>query len=185
MARPKSPWHVPRDPMRLEYAFFISHAGEDFEDVCALKKEITALSGRGGQTELSCYLDAYNWAVGNDPGGVIRDCLLKSEYLVAWVTPAYLEASRRGWIWYEFAYAELIELSLNLNVFGTVNHYILPVFRGVSVQEIERSPLANFWLRKLFSPDQIRTIPEISQALVDFYHQEARKRPPAFPKSKA
>jgi hypothetical protein len=177
MSKRRSPWHVELDSARLSYAFFISHVGEDAAEVRSLKAEIAGLSGRGGRRELSCYLDLHDWEAGHEPGRVIRDYLLQSEYMVAWITPAYLEASRRGWIWFEFAYAELIQLSLNAQQDFDVRYpYILPIFRGVPIQDIERSPLVNYWLPKLFNPAQDRTIPEVARTLVDFYDQEARKR---------
>jgi TIR domain len=177
MAKRRSPWHVERDPARLSYAFFISHVGEDADAVRSLKAEVAGLSGRGGRPELSCFLDLHNWEAGHEPSQVIRDYLLRSEYMVAWITPAYLEASRRGWIWFEFAYAELIQLSLNARAdFDNRHPYIIPVFRGVQIHDIQRSPLVNYWLPKLFNPDEDRTIPEVARTLVDFYDQEAMKR---------
>jgi hypothetical protein len=182
MAKRRSPWHVERDFTRLSYAFFLSHVGEDADAVRALKTEVAGLSGKGGRRELSCFLDLHNWEASNEPGKVIRQYLLRSEYMVAWITPAYLEAGRRGWIWFEFAYAELIQSSLNAREDFDEHHpYIIPVIRGVRIQDIERSPLVNYWLPKLFRPDEDPTIPEIARTLVDFYDQEAKKRGPAKP----
>lgn len=176
MERPSSPWHVERDPLKLSYAFFLSHAAEDAESVRSLKSEIDRLSGQDGQPGLACFLDLDDWEKGRDPGQVIRTNLLRCEYMVAWVTPAYLRASRRGWIWHEFAYAELIELSLNARSYGEEFIYVVPVFRDVTIKLIERSPLIKFWLRRLFNPIPVPEIPDVARVLVDFYRQESRKR---------
>jgi hypothetical protein len=176
MAKRRSPWHVERDSARLSYAFFISHVAEDSDAVRTLKAEVAGLSGRG-RAALTCYLDLHDWETVNEPSRVIRDNLLQSEYMVAWITPAYLEAGRRGWIWFEFAYAELIQLSLNAREgYGIRHPYIVPIFQGVPIEDIERSPLVNYWLLKLFNPAHHPTIPEVARMLVEFYDQEARKR---------
>lgn len=114
----KSPWHIERDPARLDFAFFLSHANSESDTpaVAGLKSAVERHRDPGGGPVRSCFLDLDHWENGNDPAAVIREYLLRSEYMVAWITPAYLEASRRGWLWYEFAYAELIEKSLNVGV---------------------------------------------------------------------
>jgi hypothetical protein len=100
---------------------------------------------------------------------------LNSSFLIAWVSPAYL-ASPRGWVWIEFAYAELIELSLNLPYLDRERPYILPIFRNVSLAQVERTPFLRYWQRKLFLPDHDPSIPEIARKLVDLYEQEGAGR---------
>ena len=171
MPRKKSPWHVERPP-DLPYAFFISHVREDAEAVRSLKSEMILRSGEGGRRELACYLDETNWEIGNDPCGVIRANLLKSEYMVAWITSAYLAASRRGWIWYEFAYAELIELSLNTSRFGTEFPFILPIFHIPITEDVQHSPLANYWVRRPLAGIEAPSPAQVAQKLISFYYQE-------------
>src|SRR5256885_1200538 len=108
MAKRRAPWFVPHDPASVQYAFFLSHVGEDAAEVAQLKSAIEAHSGRGGGTALACFLDVQNWPAGNVNSAVIREYLLKSAHMVAWISPAYLN-TLRGWVWMEFAYAELIE----------------------------------------------------------------------------
>jgi hypothetical protein len=143
--------------------------------VAQLKAEIDAYSGRagrGGRPPLDCFLDIHNWDTAKLNTAVMRQKLLESTHIVFWVTRGFLQ-NVRGWVWIEFAYAELIELSANL---GTLNHrpYIVPIFRNVSVQDLERNPLLSYWQRRLSKPDV--NIKEIAQKLVDFYDQEAPKR---------
>src|SRR5262245_45655321 len=139
MPRRASPWTVRRDPDVLRYAFFISHVREDAEEVARLKAEIVGYSGRGGRPPLACFLDLHDWSIGNENSSVIRLNLLESAHLVAWISPSYL-ATSRGWVWMELAYAELIEQSLNLGSIGLQHPYIVPVYRQLSVQLLERTP---------------------------------------------
>src|SRR5882762_11270234 len=152
MAKQRPPWHVERDPAACRYAFFVSHVGEDAQAVIQLKAEIAACSGKGGRTALQCFLDVHDWLTANGPSMVIKESLLRSEYMVVWVTPAYLK-TRRGWGWQELAYGELLELSLNIDHLDVHNPYIVPVIpRKVNVQQIARTPLVNYWQRQLLSP---------------------------------
>ena len=103
MAKPaRPPWYIP-DTVAPAYAFFLSHVTEDARAVIQLKTQITQLTRRRGRAALACFLDKHDWLIANDLVGVIREALLRSEYVVLWVTPAYLEASKRGWVWVEFA----------------------------------------------------------------------------------
>ncbi len=96
--------------------------------------------------------------------------------MAAWITPAYLDAGRRGWIWFEYAYAELVELSLNVGKFEPQFPFILPIFRSVTSRDVERTPLIKYWQRNPFRADQPPTTVEVARTLVDFYDQEGRKR---------
>ena len=177
------PWYIECDRALLQYAFFISHVSEDTDQVRKLKSKIASISRRGGGEALDCFLDFDCWLKGNVSSEVIKESLLKSEYLVCWITPAYLR-NRRGWIWMEFAYAELLELSLNYRELGTRFPYIVPVFQGVTMRQADRTPLHAYVHRNLPGPlGKTSPIPTIARELVDFYDQERRRRsgpgPPA------
>jgi hypothetical protein len=136
-----------------------------------LKAEINAYSGRAGRGSrpaLDCFLDIHNWPTAKRGAAVICEKLLESSYFVFWVTPEYLK-NERGWVWMELAYAELIEESANLR---TMDHkpYIVPIFRKVAIQDIERTPLLAHWQENLGRSDV--AMKEIAQRLVDFYDQE-------------
>jgi len=168
--RPK--WFVAQDPAAIRYAYFISHVGEDADDVKELKNEIQALSGRGGRTPLDCFLDRHDWPGGNESTAVIQEYLLKSRRALVWATPAYLQTIR-GWVWVELAYAELIEASINFYSFGRRPFpYIVPVFRQVTVEQIERTPLIDYWSSKLVRPDEDLSIRDVAQRLVEFHERE-------------
>ena len=175
MAKRRPEWFVSSDAAAARYAFFISHVGEDAAEVKELKAEIQALSGKGGRTPIDCFLDRHDWPGGNNNTAVMRDHLLQSRHMVLWVTPGYLQ-SRRGWVWMELAYAELLELSFNFGQFGRRYPYIVPVFRGVTVEQTDRTPLVDYWSVKLAPPDAAFSIREVAAKLVDFHEQEARKR---------
>jgi hypothetical protein len=161
-------------PEPCSHAFFISHVGEDSEAVRQLAAEVAARSSRGGRPALQCFLDVFSWQIGNDALGVIKEFLLRSDCMVAWVTPAYL-ANARGWVWIELAYAELIEASLNPSGGDVRFPYIVPVFQGLTVAQVERTPLLRHWQRKLVLPEQGHSITGIAEKLVDFYEQEVAK----------
>ncbi|HTU93806.1 MAG TPA: toll/interleukin-1 receptor domain-containing protein [Gemmataceae bacterium] len=171
MAKQRPPWFVPRDAASVRYAFFLSHVAEDSEEVQQLASTIHAFSGRGGRTPLTCFLDVNNWPIGCENTSVIKAFLLKSAYCVVWVTPAYLQ-SVRGWVWMELAYAELIELSLNAALLDLRHPYIVPVFRNVTVNQLERTPLFDYWQRQLVVPNKEYPLHELAKKLVEFHEQE-------------
>jgi hypothetical protein len=175
MPRRRKKWSVTLDATAVRYAFFISHVQEDADDVTELKNEIHAVSGRGGRPPLLCFLDRHNWPGGNENTTVIREYLLKSQHALFWVTPEYLRTIR-GWVWIELAYAELIEVNLNSNNFDHPLPYIVSVFRNTPADQIERTPLIDYWSRKLVRPDEDLSIKEIARRLVDFHEQESQKR---------
>jgi hypothetical protein len=178
----RQPWFVERDPGRIRFTFFISHVSEDADTVIDLRSQIAGVSARGGRTALDCFLDVHAWQIANDSREVIKEFLPKSEYLVVWITPAYLR-TRRGWVWMELAYAELIELSLNYQSLGLPYPYIIPVFQGVSLAQVARTPLLSYWQRSLlYPPGKALPVPEIARKLVDFHDQEALKRSHAPPR---
>lgn len=172
MAKRRPPWFVPQDSSGVRYAFFLSHVAEDSEELQQLASLIHAFSGRGGRVPLTCFLDVNNWPIGNENTSVIKEFLLKSAYCVVWVTPAYLQ-SIRGWAWLELAYAELIDLSLNAALPERRHPYIVPVFRNVTVNQLERTPLLGYWQGQLVVPNQEFSLNDLAQKLVEFYEQES------------
>jgi len=176
MNTPRPPWYIESSETDYHYAFFISHVLEDTDQVAELRNQITSQSGRGGRRTPDCFLDIDRWLKGNTNSHVIRESLLRSEYFVVWVTPAFLR-NRRGWIWMEFAYAELLDPSLNLDKFGTQLPYILPIFHGVSSRPAERTPLQPYIQRNLTRPGaRDAPIANIARDLVDFYDQQELRR---------
>lgn len=171
----RPPWFVRQELDVTSYAFFVSHVNEDSAEIRQLKAEINAYSGRGGRPSLDCFFDVHNWPTANLNTAVIREYLLKSDHMLCWVTPAYL-ANSRGWVWMEMAYAELIDLSANLGQLEVRAPYIVPVFRGVDLQELSRTPLLRYWERRLIATDQSTSLKEIASRLVDFHEQEMLKR---------
>ncbi len=175
MAKRRPPLFVEQNLADLKFAFFISHVGEDAAAVAQVKAAIEARSGRGGRPGLACFLDVHTWPFGNENIGVIKEFLLKSAFMIAWVSPQYL-ATTRGWVWVELAFANLIEISRN-RPWGYPRHpFIAPVFLpGVTVNHLERTPLLDYWQRKLLLTTREISTEEIAHKLVDFYEQEFRK----------
>jgi hypothetical protein len=172
MAKQSPPWFVPRNKDSIRHAFFLSHVAEDSAEVKQLASSIHAFSGRGGRTPLTSFLDVNNWLIGNENTSIIREYLLKSAYCAIWITPAYLR-SLRGWVWIELAYAELIELSLTITFLDLRYPYIVPIFRDVTVNQLERTPLLDYWQRKLVMPNREYSLDELAQKLVEFYEQQS------------
>ncbi len=176
MEERRPPWYVERDWSARRYAFFLSHVQEDSASLTLLQSEVAALSGRGGGETLDSFLDINRWLIGNLNSEVIKESLLHSEYLVAWITPAFLR-NRRGWIWMEFAYAELLELSLNYREMGIRYPYIIPIFQGVSARTLQRTPFHGYIQRApLGPPGPTHEIAAVARALVDFFRQEQRRK---------
>ena len=91
------------------------------------------------------------------------------------MTPAYL-ANQKGWIWMELAYADLLETSMNLQNFGVRLPYVVPIFRGVTVEQVAQTPLHGHWQRNLVLPGQTPSVEEIARKLVDYHDQEQAKQ---------
>jgi hypothetical protein len=168
-------WHLELPPpAQLKYAFFLSHVGEDKDTVLALKAEIERRSTSAGGIGLRCFIDIYDWQSWNDLTAVIRDDLSCSAHMVIWITPKYL-SNKRGWVWVEFAYAELLERNWSL---GQVDRYpfIVPIFRGLTLRSLERTPLLSYWERRVEQPRQPLSIPDLAAKLIDFHQREKGKR---------
>jgi hypothetical protein len=146
-------WRIKIDRTKCEYGFFVSHVSEDSADVKrfadALDKEFAAAGGLPVQT---CFLDIHDWDLGNPATAVIRRKLAASQFFVGWVTPHYLDHARRGWAWFELAYAELIELNLQASP-DKEFPFVVPIFRDVSVDELSRTPWLDYHSRIIERPD--------------------------------
>lgn len=99
MATRRPPWYVPYQANNSEFGFFISHDQADSKDVKRLKSELEKQSAQRNDP-LQCFLDIEDWPLGRVSMEVIREYLLRSQFMVAWITPSYLQ-NTRGWIWME------------------------------------------------------------------------------------
>ena len=174
MATRRPPWFVPQLPINTEYGFFISHVQNDAQEVKRLKKVLEGKATQSNQ-QLKCFLDLDDWPLGSVNLEVIRKYLLRSQFMIAWITPGYL-ANTRGWIWVELACATLIELSLNGDRLDTLSPFIVPIFRGVRVDEVARTPWLEFWQRNLGRPTSNTSIPKLADLLLKFRHDEIKRR---------
>lgn len=179
MARKKWPWRITVDRSKCEYAFFVSRVSEDSAEVVQFRDAIIkAFKAAGGLALQPCFLDVHDWDVGNPPTAVIRRKLAASQFFIGWVTPDYLEHARRGWPWFELAYAEIIEL--NRQPLPDVEFpYVVPVFRGVSAADISRTPWQDYLSREIVKSlpheDTKAYIDRLVPRLVAYYAQEMRK----------
>lgn len=167
-------WRVERG-LGFKFSFFLSHVSEDNARAVSLQDEIHRLSEEVGTPRKRCYLDVTNWTNGVDNGEVIRNALLQSEHMVLLVTPAYLRA-RRGWVWMELAYGEIIHEDFRINTGGRENipsyPFIFPVFVDVKLRAIERTPLLMYWQRKLIVDSKSTDlITQVAKLLVAQYQQ--------------
>jgi hypothetical protein len=174
MPSPKFPWRI-LPPAAPKYAFFLSHVSEDKPEVERLRSLILDRSSAGGRLPLACFLDATDWPQGNRFIGAIRELALESQYMVMWVAPRFLEQSSRGWAWIEFAYADLIHQARRVNHPDVLNPYLLPLFQGVKLADIERTPLIDYWQQSLLRHDEVDPVPAAADRLVAFHEQQVRR----------
>src|SRR5437016_2902810 len=99
MARSRSPWHVRHDRTACEFSFFISHVTNDNDEIRQLKTAVDRSLHRKTDPALKCFFDVDDWEIGRPNLNVIRDKLLNSVHMLAWVTPNYVAQSQRGWVW--------------------------------------------------------------------------------------
>lgn len=142
----RPPWYVEEPVLdRNFHDFFISHVAEDQSEVVRLKQELESIALEDG-ARFRCFLDVEDWPTGVPGSEAIRDVLLRSRHVILWITPRYLGAGSRGWVWYELAYAELIQNSIKFRNIGKRYYpYILPIFHDINVADLERTPLLDFW----------------------------------------
>jgi len=179
MARSPSPWRVKIDRSKCEFAFFVSHVSEDIDEVGRFANALQdAFALAGGLPIQACFLDVDDWEIGNPPKAVIRKKLAASQFFLGWVTPHYLNAANRGWVYLELAYAELIELSRQ-PVLDVEFPFVVPVFRNVLPDDIQRTPWLDYLPREVERSQIAESIDEYLERLVpkliSFYEQETRK----------
>lgn len=129
---------------------------------------------RRGKVARDLFLDIHDWPKGKASPWAIRDALLASEFMIAWISPAYLR-SRRGWIWMELTLAQLLEDSLNLGL-GIRHPFVLAVFRGVTVRTIAKTPWIDYLHRAVVSPHERLEIPQIAKQVVKVHERALRDR---------
>jgi len=178
MAR-RWPWQTRIDRAKCEFAFFVSHVAEDSREVVALAQALAAeFQSAGGLPIQPCFLDINDWEHGNPPKAVIRKKIATSQFFVGWVTPRYLQAGRRGWVWLELAYAELVQLSQQPSIEFEFP-FIVPVFRDVEIDELRRTPWLDYLpqeLERSSAGEPIdRFLARFVPKLIVYYGQEMRK----------
>lgn len=189
MVRRRPSWLVAIDSTTVDYGFFVSHVREDEGDVRSLKSAVERFATEQGESLARCFLDLTDWPDGRISVEVIREYLARSVVMVAWITPRYLEAVR-GWQWIELAYADLIEVSLNWETprdpaTGTIQ-YVVPLFRGVKIQDVERTPWINYWTRQFPQLGDEPPIEQLAERLFRFCVDATKRRgiaapPPSIP----
>lgn len=121
------------------------------------------------------------WTTGNlaiCPSDVLRRNLLGSQFFLGWVTPQYLESGRRGWVWFEMAYAEQIELDQQPKK-ELLFPFIQPVFRDVDMEVLKDTPWLSYYQRTI-EPFKKRQglaayLDRFVPRLLKFYQQELKK----------
>jgi hypothetical protein len=152
---------------------------EDAEEVRAFADSLdAAFTAAGGLPIQTCFLDLRDWEHGNPPKSVIRRYLAASHFFLGWVTPGYLQAAKRGWVWLELAYAELIELSRQRAI-EIETPFIVPVFRKVTASRLQRTPWLDYLPRQVERSKKNEQLADylarLVPKLVAFYHHEMRK----------
>jgi hypothetical protein len=179
MAETSWQWRVTIDRSACEFAFFVSHVSEDGDEVGRFAASLNdAFVAAGGLPIRTCFLDIQDWEHGNPPKAVIRRNLAASHFFLGWVTPNYLKAGKRGWVWHELAYAELVELSRQASV-EIEAPFIVPVFRNVTARQLQRTPWLDYMQRELERSPRGETIeqhlPRLVPRLIAYYEREMRK----------
>lgn len=99
--------------------------------------------------------------------------------MVVWASPGYLRQTR-GWVWFELAYAELIEQSLDVDSIHDTGlrsyPFVVPIFRGLRIKTVERTPLLGYWQRNLVPHGRDFPIDRVAQRLIDFHAANAADR---------
>ena len=127
MPNDAQPWFVRTDPATDRYAFFLSHVAKDKPFVLRVKQLLEPRLRRAGARLSECFIDVRNWPHGRPALWVLQDAIFASAHVAVFVTPAYLEASRRSWTWIEFAFAYLIETSRS-QLHPKADPFIVPLF---------------------------------------------------------
>lgn len=169
-------WRAAYPPPQLRYSFFLSHVQEDATSIKQLRRAIDREFTRRGRSPQGPFLDFDDWPQGAANASAIRDALLHSEFLVAWISPEYLR-SARGWVWMELTLGQLLEDSLNFKQLGISFPFVLAVFRGVALADIERTPWLDYWSRAVVRSNESISMAKIARRLVDIRDRELLRRP--------
>lgn len=153
------PWFVQfGQAVTPRFCYFISHVSEDAVAVQKLEKSLKRLARRR-HGSVPCFLDSKDWQAGRKNSELIRDRLLESMHMLIWVTPDYLR-SRRGWVWMELAFAELLDRRLELQAMEREElisyPFVVPVFMDVTHRQLARTPLHDYWQRGIRPIDSPR-----------------------------
>ena len=169
----RRPWDIDHGSATKRYSSFISHVSGDVQSARRLAAEISALSVRDGLPALTCFLDVHNWRPGVEPRKNIQEALLASEHVVVWATPKYLAELGRGWVWYELAYADLIDQTMQYDLSEKTPlrayPFVIPILRGVVIEDVARTPLCDYWQRSIHRPDRRPAISEVARLLIETY----------------
>ncbi|HEY2415310.1 MAG TPA: toll/interleukin-1 receptor domain-containing protein [Pirellulaceae bacterium] len=172
------PWRVELNRLECEFVFFVSHVMEDNDEVLWFANALEDRFRFLGIPIKACFLDVQDWEHGNPPKDLIRRKLAASHFFLGWISPNYLKAAKRGWVWFELAYAELIELSRQPSV-DIKFPFILPVLRNVSVRQIGRTPWLAYVQREIERSRRGEKIEDFVERLVSklvaYYSQEINK----------
>ncbi|MDX1966715.1 MAG: hypothetical protein SFV23_06045 [Planctomycetaceae bacterium] len=157
-------WWVPHPLGNYRHSFFISHVREDLTNVRRLKRSLDRRIRLSSPHVPPCFLDCDDWPHGKPTAPAIRDALGASEFPVVWVTPRFMNSSR-GWIWFELAYGQLIEQSLNLGRPDWALPYVLAVFREIDIESVAPSPLLEYWGRSVVAAHESLNVAKIAERL--------------------
>jgi hypothetical protein len=168
------PWIIETDAEQQRYAFFLSHVSEDKPFVLRVKQLLEPRLRRARARLADCFLDTKNWQRGRPALSVLQDAIAISAHFAVVVTPEYLQASRRGWTWIEFAFGYLIEKSRQ-RLDPDLDPFIVPIFRGVTAENLGRTPLVEFWHSNLLQPGDDWTPAVVAEHLAkSFFDAEAK-----------
>lgn len=162
------PWAIEIDPDEQRYAFFLSHVSEDKSFMLRVKQLLEPRLRRAGARLDACFIDAKNWRRGRPALSVLQEAILTSAHCTVLVTPDYLQASRRGWTWIEFAFAYLIDKSRQ-GLEPDVAPFIVPIFRGVAIEDLGRTPLVEFWNSNLIGVGDDDSPAAVAEYLADYF----------------
>lgn len=65
---------------------------------------------------------------------------------------------------------------MNRDRLVTLAPFVVPIFRGVNVSDVERTPWLEFWQQKIVQPNQRTSIPKLAELLISLRQEETRRR---------
>lgn len=122
-------WQLTGFP-RCAHHIFLSHCAEDRDTIVSPVHQRLLVNG------VLPWLDQEDYYYGRDSRTALRDGILASRHVVFFITDAVLSTAR-GWCVFELAFAELLELTLQVSG-GKLANVILPLF--LVPQSDERLP---------------------------------------------